>query len=131
MARMTRRSIYLAAVSVLLLAAFLAILYARGRRAVALGGVVQWSFEESAFYKDGDCAGRPWWFNEWDASPTLKEDLGKRWISLGKPAAIYIKFSGDVSWLGMHGHLGKYPREVLPISIGEVTPARRCPHPMP
>jgi hypothetical protein len=128
---MTRRSIYVAVASVILLAASLSILYARGRREVALEGIVQWSFEESAFYKDGDCSIRPWWFNESDAGPILQKGLGKRWDSLGKPAAIHIKFSGNVSWLGRYGHLGKYSREVLPISIEEVSRASRCPRAKP
>jgi len=130
-AAMTRRSIYLTVASVFLLAASLSILYARGRRAVALEGIVQWSFEESAFYRDGNCSIRPWWFNESDAGRKFQEGLGKRWDLLGKPAAIHIKFTGDVSWLGRHGHLGKYSREVLPISIDEISPASRCPRAKP
>jgi hypothetical protein len=99
------------------------VIWAEGRRDIVLDGTLQWSFEESAFFPDGDCSQKPYWL-EW--SNNRDSDLDEKWKALGKPAALRVKLRGNLSSIGLHGHLGAYRREVQPITLLAVGPASRC-----
>lgn len=108
---------------------------------VGLEGTLQFGFEESAFFPNGDCSNKPLWW-EWRApssfSPErsmwawlrkrnkLNNDLDLKWQALGKPAALRVKVRGYLSSEGWHGHLGLYRREFQPIALISVSPASRC-----
>jgi hypothetical protein len=99
------------------------VLWGKGRRDIVLDGTLQWGFEESVFFPDGDCSNKPYWL-EW---PNNRDsDLDAKWKALGKPTALRIKVRGNLSAFGMHGHLGGYRREVRPIARIFVGPASRC-----
>jgi hypothetical protein len=97
--------------------------WAKGERDVMLKGTLQWGFEESAFFPDGDCSSRPFW---WEWPNQHDSDLDARWKALGKPAALSVTFRGNLSAFGPHGHLGAYRREVQPIKLISVDSASRC-----
>lgn len=97
---------------------------ARGHDMVMIDGVLQLGFEKSAFYDRGDCSSKPWWFEESEADGTLH----KQWDLLGRPTAIHIRFIGNVSSIGRHGHLGQYRREVVAVHILEVSASKGCTH---
>jgi hypothetical protein len=99
------------------------VFWARGRHDVILDGTLQWSFEESAFFPNGDCSSKPFW---WEWPNELDDSLRVKWQALGKPAALRVKVRGNLSWLGSHGHLGAYRREIQPIALVSVSPASRC-----
>jgi hypothetical protein len=97
-------------------------LIARGHDMVMIDGVLQHGFEKSDFYDRGDCSRKPWWFDVSEADHTLHE----QWDSLGRPRAVRIRFVGNVSSIGRHGHLGHYRREVVAVHVLEVSPSRGC-----
>ena len=98
-------------------------LWAGGRRAVPLEGTVQTGPEQSAFFPDGDCSRKPFWFN-W---PDERDyDMNAKIRGLEYPDALRVKLIGNLSRLGEYGHLGGYPREVWPIKVISVTPAPPC-----
>ena len=80
-------------------------------------------FEESAFFPDGDCSKKPFW---WEYPNQLDKDVGAKWEALGKPPALRLVVRGNLSAFGLHGHLGAYRREVQPIALISVAPASRC-----
>ena len=96
---------------------------ARGRHGVVLEGTLQWGFEESAFFPDGDCSNKPYW---WKSPDQHDNDPNARWDALGKPLAVRVKMLGNVSSVGFYGHLGQYRREVQPIKLISVSPGSRC-----
>ena len=95
----------------------------RGRRDVSLDGTLQWGFEESAFFPNGDCSKKPFW---WEWPNSHDNDLTARWKELGQPAALHVIARGDLSAFGLHGHLGAYHREFQPVVIVSAGPAPRC-----
>src|SRR5450631_2807603 len=95
------------------------VFWARGRRDIVLEGTLQWSFEESAFFPNSDCSKQPFW---WAYPNRLDNELGAKWEALGKPAALHITVRGDLSAVGMHGHLGGYLREVQPVALISISP---------
>jgi len=97
--------------------------WARGRREIVLDGTLQFSFEESAFFQNGDCSKNPFW---WEYPNPLDTDLAAKWEALGKPAALRVTIRGNLSAVGMHGHLGGYLREVQPVTLISVGPTSRC-----
>jgi hypothetical protein len=97
-----------------------------GRKNVTLTGTAQWSFEESAFFPNSDCSVTPYWWDFVNMPKDFEEDMNKRWVNLGKPAAVRIKLRADMSGIGTYGHLGLYRRELRPISLISIEPAERC-----
>lgn len=97
--------------------------WAGGRREVALQGTYESGFEHSAFFPDGDCSKKPFWFH-WPDDDDY--DMNARIKALGYPAALRVKLIGNVSRLGKYGHLSAYPREVWSIKIISVDPAPPC-----
>jgi|ERR1051325_5472547 hypothetical protein len=95
--------------------------WAGGRRAVLLDGTYESGFETSAFFPDGDCSKKPFWF-QWPDN----YDMSARIRALKYPSAVRVKLIGNVSRLGKYGHLHGYPREVWPIKIISVDPAPPC-----
>src|SRR5579859_7034970 len=93
-------------------------LWAKGERNQTYTGTVEWRFEVSAFYRNGNCAGRPYWLTTEGEAAT---ELHKRWEELGKPHALRVTFVGDLSRVGTWGHLGGYVREIRPRSFLEVS----------
>jgi hypothetical protein len=99
------------------------VLWAKGSRDTVLVGTFQWGFEESAFFRDGDCSKKPFW---WEYPNQLDKEVGAKWEALGKPPALRLVVRGNLSAFGLHGHLGAYRREVQPIALVSVAPASRC-----
>ena len=117
-----RRVLIIVAVGIL--ASIVAVvLWAKGSRDTVLDGTLQWGFEESAFFPDGDCSKKPFW---WEWPNQLDSDLDAKWKALGKPTALRVKVRGNLSAFGLHGHLGAYRREVLPTTLISASPASRC-----
>ena len=87
----------LGAMAVLIVA--FAALVARGHHMILIDGVLQRGFEKSDFYDRGDCSRGPWWFHLTDVTEA-GDALHKQWDSLGRPAAIHIRFVGNVWTLG-------------------------------
>ncbi len=117
-----RRRITLA-ISVIVVGGLVVLFWARSRNNVVLEGTYQTSFEQSAFFLDGDCSKKPVW---WKWPNALDNEMGIRWQSLGRPEAMRVKVRGDLSWFGMHGHLGAYRREFIPSQIISAERAARC-----
>src|SRR5581483_5160762 len=111
------------AVVAIAVASALFLLWARGRQNLLLEGTLQFSFEESAFFPDGDCSAKPFW---WQYPNALDSELSTKWQALGKPPAMRVKVRGNLTSIGMHGHLGGYWREIQPLAIIETNPASRC-----
>jgi hypothetical protein len=99
------------------------VLWGKGRRDIVLDGTLQWGFEESAFFPNGDCSNKPLW---WEWPNNRDSDLDAKWKALGKPTALRVKLRGNLSSIGLHGHLGAYHREVQPITLLSVSAASRC-----
>jgi len=99
------------------------LIWAKGRNNVVLEGTYQTSFEESAFFVNGDCSKKPAW---WKWPNDLDKEMGVRWGSLGKPEAMRVKVRGDLSWFGVYGHLGSYQREFIPLQVISAQRATRC-----
>ena len=97
--------------------------WARGRHEIVLDGTLQFSFEESAFFPNGDCSNKPFW---WEYPNRLDTELAAKWEALGKPAALRVTVRGNLSAVGMHGHRGGYLREVQPVALISVSPTSRC-----
>lgn len=90
---------------------------------MTLDGTVETGSEQSAFFPDGDCSRKPFWFR-W---PDERDyDMNARILALRFPDALRVKLIANVSRLGTYGHLGAYPREVWPIKIISVNPAPPC-----
>ena len=102
------------------------ILIGRGRHMILIDGVLQTGFEKSDFYVRADCSRKPWWFDRSETEQASVQQLREKWDSLGRPAAIHIRFVGNVSRLGMYGHLGHYRREVFPVRILEISESKGC-----
>ena len=120
---MTRQRV-LGIIAVALAACILGlVLWVRGRRDIVLDGTLQWGFEESAFFLDGNCSNKPFW---WEWPNRLDSELEEKWKALGKPAALRVKVRGNLSALGLHGHLVAYRREIQPITLMSVSSASRC-----
>jgi hypothetical protein len=96
------------------------------RDAPLLEGTLQTGPEQSAFFQDGDCSKKPFWFNWPDQ---LDECLNARLRALGKSAALRLKLIGNLSPVGNYGHLGGYPREVQAKRVISADPATPCPWP--
>ena len=100
------------------------VFWGKGRRDIVLDGTLQWGFEESAFFPDGDCSKKPFW---WKGPNNNRDtDLDAKWKALRKPTALHVQLRGSLSSIGMHGHLGAYRREVQPITLLSVSSASRC-----
>ena len=93
--RTKRRMIAFFAIAVV---CFSLVFWARGRRSLVLEGTLQWGFEQSAFFPDGDCSVTPFW---WKWSDQHDNELNTRWQSLGKPEALRVKLIGNLSWVGV------------------------------
>jgi hypothetical protein len=61
------------------------VLWGKGRRDIVLDGTLQRGFEESAFFPDGDCSNKPYW---WEWPNNRDSDLDAKWESLGKANCI-------------------------------------------
>lgn len=117
---MTKRRTLIALLSMAVVCFFFLAFWAGGRREVTLHGTVESWFEQSAFFPNGDCSRKPFWFN-W---PNERDyDMNARIEALGYPDALRVKLIGNVSRLGMYGHRGAYRREVWPIKVIPVDPA--------
>jgi hypothetical protein len=86
----------------LLLFAALA-LWATGGKNQTFDGVLQHGFEKSDFYPRGDCSVSPYWL---EAQGEAADELDRRWREIGRPSTLHVRFIGDVSRLGLWGHLG-------------------------
>lgn len=117
------RPLTVGAILAVAIASLFIALWARGRRNVVLEGTLQWGFEQSAFFPDGDCSKKPFW---WEWPNQHDNDLNTKWQALGKPDALRVKMRGNVTRIGMYGHLGQYRREVQPVEVISVSPASRC-----
>jgi hypothetical protein len=93
-----------------------------GHQPMLIDGILQRGFEKSDFYDRGDCSSAPWWFDLIRAG----DPLNKQWSSLGRPAAVRIRFVGTISPIGSYGHLGYYRRQVIPTQILSVTESSGC-----
>jgi len=98
-------------------------LWARGSHGRVFDGLLQVGFEKSDFYPDGDCAASPYWYG---GSAKDSENLRVRWKEIGSPPAMRVKFRGDLSRLGLYGHVNKYPREIRSTAIVEAEAAPAC-----
>ena len=101
----------------IVLAVGLLALWAKGERNRTYTGTVEWRFEVSAFYPNGNCAARPYWLSTEGEAAT---ELHRRWEELGRPGALRVRFVGDLSRVGTWGHLGGYVREIRPRTFLEV-----------
>jgi hypothetical protein len=119
----TKRKTLIALLSIAVVCFSFLAFWAGGHREVRLEGTVQSGFETSAFFPDGDCSKKPFWFN-WPAE--RQYDMNARILALGFPEALHVKLIGNVSRLGSNGHLGGYPREVWPVKVISVDPAPPC-----
>ena len=119
----TKRRTLIALLSIAVVCFSFLAFWAAGRREISLEGTFQGGYETSAFFPDGDCSRRPFWFN-WPDEHVY--DVDARIKALGYPNALRLKFIGKVSELGAHGHLGSYPREVWPIKVISVDAAPPC-----
>ena len=120
-----KRRVLIVTVAILVVCLLSLILWARGRHNVLLEGTLQWGFEESAFFPDGDCSTTPFWWSA-NGRTSTTNDLTARWQALRQHGALHVKLIGNLSWVGMHGHLGQYRREVQPIELISVGAASRC-----
>lgn len=120
---MTKRRALVIGAAIIIASIGAVVLWARGKRNVVVSGTLQWGFEESAFFPDGNCSKKPYW---WEWPNGLDNDLDARWKALGKPAALRVTVRGNLSAFGAHGHLGAYHREVQPVEIVAVGAASRC-----
>src|SRR5262249_40056362 len=98
-------------------------LWARGSHDRVYDGLLQVGFEKSDFYPDANCAASPYWYG---GSATDSENLRVRWREMGSPPALRVKFRGDLTSLGLYGHLNKYPREIRSTTILEATASAVC-----
>jgi hypothetical protein len=121
----TKRQVLIAIVAIVVVCLLSFILWGRGRRKVLLEGTLQWGFEQSAFFPSGDCSTTPFWWNA-NGTDQHDNDLNARWQALGKQGALRVKVIGNLSSVGMHGHLGLYRREIQPVQLISVGPAPRC-----
>jgi hypothetical protein len=94
--------------------------WARGESGRTYTGIVEWRFEVSAFYPNGNCSAKPYWFS-FDSEAS--GDIQKRWKEFGKPNALQVTFVGDLSRLGRWGHLGYYWREIRARTLIAAAPA--------
>jgi hypothetical protein len=117
----TRRSVVVVGVAASLLLALL--FWVRGRHGVILEGTYQTSFEESAFFVNGDCSRKPIW---WQWPNGLDADLQEQRRALGNPEAMHVKVRANLSSIGAYGHLGAYRREVDPIILISADATSRC-----
>jgi hypothetical protein len=99
------------------------VFWAKGRSNVMLEGTLQRGFEQSDFYPNGDCSRKPFW---WQWPNELDGDLNARWKAIGTSGALHVKVRCNVSSVGMHGHLGRYLREIRPLEIISTGPVNRC-----
>jgi hypothetical protein len=97
-----------------------------GHRMVAIDGVFQHGFEKSDFYDRGDCSRKPWWFSRAEADTAFNTTFQKQWELIGRPAAVHIRFVGNISSIGRYGHLGYYRREVVPVRLLELSLSQGC-----
>ena len=112
--------------AVLTVCLFCVVILARPRGARTLKGIYQTGPEQSAFFVDGDCSKRPFWFTWPDQ---LDKDSEKRLWSVGRPEALRLKVRASVSPEGKYGHLQGYPREVQVLEVISVDAATPCPWP--
>ena len=52
------------------------VFWGKGRRDIVLDGTLQWGFEESAFFPNGDCSIKPLW---WEWPNNRDGDLDAKW----------------------------------------------------
>jgi hypothetical protein len=119
----TKRKTLIALLSIVVVCLSSLAFWVGGRREKLLEGTVETGFETSAFFPDGDCSRRPFWFN-WPHERAY--DMNARVLALGFPEALHVKLIGNVSRLGSYGHLGDFRREVWPIKVISVDPAPPC-----
>jgi hypothetical protein len=119
----TRRPILIIIAVTLTTCTFALVFWAKGSRDIVLNGTIQRGFEESAFFLDGDCSNKPFW---WEWPNQLDNDLDAKWKALDQPSALRVRVRGNLSSLGRHGHLGVYRRQVQPIALISVSSASRC-----
>ena len=106
-----------------LVAAGLVYLGVRGSHDNLFEGTLQVGFERSDFYPSSDCSAFPYWYS---GSTDDSQNLRLRWKELGSPPAMRVKFRGDLSSLGLYGHLGKYWREIRSTTILEAKETPAC-----
>jgi len=91
----------------------------RGKHGEEYDGTWERGFERSDFYYGGRCWRLPYWL-----TPT--SELVGRVDALGNPPAVRVKFVGDTTSIGPHGHLGGYLREIRVLRTIEVKAAQTC-----
>src|SRR2546421_8155141 len=91
-------------------------LWSKGSHDKVFEGVIEWNFEKSDFYLKGDCSASPYWY---DGSSKPSANLYDRRKEIGNPRAMQVKFRGDLSRVGLYGHLNKYIREIHSTEIIE------------
>ena len=108
----------LVVISALCIAAFL-VYGARGSSNQQFEGTWERGFESSNFYSRSDCWRLPYWLKPTQELETALSPSANR-------GAIKIKFIGEASSIGAHGHLGKYLREIRVTRVIQVEPATPC-----
>ena len=76
------------------------LLWAKGERNQTFSGTVEWRFEVSAFHPNRDCTVPSYWL---DIEVPAGGDLQKRWKELGRPEALRVTLTGDLSRVGRLG----------------------------
>jgi hypothetical protein len=94
------------------------ILWVPGRKPAELEGVLEVSFERAAFYPNGSCWRKPYWLHL-STSDLTEHDQQLLIAARSKNGGIFsgayqVKLIGELSHVGVWGHLGKYFREVRP-----------------
>jgi hypothetical protein len=109
-----------------LLLVFLLFLAGCHHREKTLEGILQTGPEQSAFFLDGHCSNKPFWFTWPDR---VDSDSEAKLKSVEKAEALRLTVVAKLSPVGEYGHLGGYPREVQAIKIVSVSAATPCPWP--
>lgn len=95
---------------------------ARGTHNKEYEGTWEFGFGWSDFYPNGGCWRPPYWL---EPTSELSGPSGKL-DRLGNPSAVRVKFIGDATWVGPHGHLGGYMREIRVVRLIDVQAAQPC-----
>jgi len=103
----------------------------KGKRNQNLQGIYLVAFERSDFYPNvTGCppSGTRYWLDP-SSNPEFSHQL-RDLPDDGQAVsyrAVYLRFVGDVSGLGQHGHLGQYWREVEVTKLLEIKKVDGCP----
>ena len=87
-------------------------------------GVLDWGPMQTIFYPDGNCFSSHY---RYTGSRNSLADLNVRRQELGQPHAMWVKFRGEVSFIGGDPRFGiSYTRDLRSTEILEARPATGC-----